>query len=73
MERQHLEKCFGLIAIEKRYANSDHLIEALKTRVLEDMEKGELRPLKGYCWKKVFSPRSRSTKYSMFWERGFPF
>ncbi len=43
MEREHLEKRFGLIAVEKGYINPDHLIEALKTQVVEDMEKGEHR------------------------------
>jgi hypothetical protein len=43
MEREHLEKRFGLIAVEKGYVNPDHLIEALKTQVIEDMEKGEHR------------------------------
>jgi tRNA U34 5-methylaminomethyl-2-thiouridine-forming methyltransferase MnmC len=43
MEREHLEKRFGLIAVEKGYIKPDHLIEALKTQVVEDMEKGEHR------------------------------
>ena len=43
MESEHLEKRFGLIAVEKGYVNPDHLIEALKTQVIEDMEKGEHR------------------------------
>lgn len=43
MEREHLEKRFGLIAVEKGYVNPEHLVEALKTQVVEDMEKGEHR------------------------------
>lgn len=43
MEREHLEKRFGLIAVEKGYVEPEHLIDALKTQVVEDMEKGEHR------------------------------
>jgi len=43
MEREHLEKRFGLIAVEKGYVKPENLIEALKTQVVEDMEKGEHR------------------------------
>jgi len=43
MEREHLEKRFGLIAVEKGYIKPEDLVDALKTQVLEDMGKGEHR------------------------------
>jgi hypothetical protein len=43
MESEHLEKRFGLIAVEKGFIKPNDLIEALRTQVIEDMEKGEHR------------------------------
>ena len=43
MEREHLEKRFGVIAVEMGLITAEQLIEALKTQVTEDMEKGKHR------------------------------
>jgi hypothetical protein len=43
MEREHLEKRFGVIAVDKGLITPDQLIEALKIQVTEDMEKGKHR------------------------------
>jgi hypothetical protein len=43
MEREHLEKRFGVVAVERGYILPEQLIHALKTQVIEDMEKGEHR------------------------------
>ena len=43
METEHLEKRFGIIAVEKGFISPEQLIEALRTQVVEDMEKGEHR------------------------------
>jgi hypothetical protein len=40
MEIDHLEKRFGVIAIEKGFLSADQVIEALRIQVLEDIEKG---------------------------------
>jgi hypothetical protein len=43
MESEHLEKRFGVVAVERGYILPQQLIEALKTQVMEDMAKGEHR------------------------------
>jgi len=45
MEKEHLEKRFGVLAVEKGYITPDDVIEALKIQVMEDMEKGKHRPI----------------------------
>ena len=43
METEHLEKRFGILAVEKAFVTADHVIEALKIQVIEDMQKGKHR------------------------------
>jgi len=43
METDHLEKRFGVLAVEKGFVNPDQVIEALKIQVMEDIEKGKHR------------------------------
>ncbi len=43
MENEHLERRFGIVAVERGYILPQQLIEALKTQVMEDMTKGEHR------------------------------
>ncbi|MCJ7600619.1 MAG: hypothetical protein MUO63_03845 [Desulfobulbaceae bacterium] len=43
METQHLEKRFGVIAIESGYVTPNEFVDALKIQVLEDIEKGQHR------------------------------
>jgi hypothetical protein len=43
METDHLEKRFGVLAVEKRFINANQLIEALRIQVMEDIEKGKHR------------------------------
>jgi hypothetical protein len=43
METQHLEKRFGVLAVEKGFITADQVIEALKIQVMEDLEKGKHR------------------------------
>ena len=43
METAHLEKRFGVIAIEKGYCSAEQFIEALKIQVIEDVNKGKHR------------------------------
>lgn len=43
METQHLEKRFGVIAIEKGFITPEQLVEALKIQIMEDVEKGKHR------------------------------
>ncbi len=43
METEHLEKRFGVIAIEKGYCSAEQFIEALKIQVMEDFNKGKHR------------------------------
>ena len=43
METEHLEKRFGILAVEKGFVTADHVIEALKIQVIEDMQKGKHR------------------------------
>lgn len=43
METEHLEKRFGILAVEKGFITADQVIEALKVQVTEDIEKGKHR------------------------------
>jgi hypothetical protein len=43
METEHLEKRFGILAVEKGFITADQVIEALKVQVMEDVEKGKHR------------------------------
>jgi hypothetical protein len=43
METEHLEKRFGVIAIDKGYCSAEQFIEALKIQVMEDITKGKHR------------------------------
>jgi hypothetical protein len=43
METQHLEKRFGVLAVEKGFITADQVIEALRIQVMEDIEKGKHR------------------------------
>ena len=43
METEHLEKRFGILAVEKGLITADQVIEALKIQVMEDIEKGQHR------------------------------
>ena len=43
METAHLEKRFGVIAIENGYCSAEQFIEALKIQVMEDFNKGKHR------------------------------
>jgi hypothetical protein len=45
MEKEHLEKRFGVLAVEKGYVTPDQVIEALRIQVTEDMEKSKHRPI----------------------------
>jgi hypothetical protein len=43
IETQHLEKRFGVIAIESGYVTPKEFVDALKIQVMEDIEKGRHR------------------------------
>lgn len=43
METGHLEKRFGVLAVEKGFIAPGQLIEAMKIQVMEDIEKGKHR------------------------------
>ncbi len=43
METQHLEKRFGVLAVEKGIITADQVIGALRIQVMEDIEKGKHR------------------------------
>jgi hypothetical protein len=43
METEHLEKRFGILAVEKGFVTADQVIEALRIQVMEDLEKGRHR------------------------------
>jgi hypothetical protein len=43
METEHLEKRFGIFAVEKGFVTADQVIEALKIQVIEDLERGKHR------------------------------
>ena len=43
METEHLEKRFGILAVEKGLITAEQVINALRIQVMEDMEKGKHR------------------------------
>jgi len=43
METEHLEKRFGILAVERGFITADQVIEALRIQVMEDIEKGKHR------------------------------
>lgn len=43
METEHLEKRFGVIAIEQGYCSPEQFVEALKIQVMEDLNRGRHR------------------------------
>ncbi len=43
METEHIEKRFGVLAVEKGLVTADHVIDALRIQVMEDMQKGRHR------------------------------
>lgn len=43
METEHLEKRFGVIAIEEECCSAEQFVEALKIQVMEDVNKGKHR------------------------------
>jgi hypothetical protein len=45
METNHMEKRFGILAVEKGFITANELIEALRIQVLDDIEKGKHRLL----------------------------
>ena len=40
MEIDHLEKRFGVLAVEKGFITAEQVVEALRIQVLEDIERG---------------------------------
>ncbi len=42
-ETEHLEKRFGILAVEKGWVTPDQVIEALRIQVVEDVQKGRHR------------------------------
>lgn len=43
METEHIEKRFGILAVEKGLVSADQVIEALRIQVMEDLQKGKHR------------------------------
>ena len=43
METQHLEKRFGVLAVEKGFITAEQVVDALRIQVMEDIEKGKHR------------------------------
>jgi hypothetical protein len=43
METDHLEKRFGIVAVEKGFVKPDEIVDALRTQVKEDVESGRHR------------------------------
>lgn len=43
METEHLEKRFGVLAVERGFVTADQVIEALRIQVTEDMYRGKHR------------------------------
>ncbi len=43
METEHLEKRFGVIAIEEGYVTAEQFVEALKVQVMDDINEGKHR------------------------------
>jgi hypothetical protein len=43
METEHLEKRFGIVAVEKGFVTAEQVVEAMRIQVLEDIERGKHR------------------------------
>jgi hypothetical protein len=43
METDHLEKRFGIVAVEKGFVKPDEIVDALRIQVKEDVESGRHR------------------------------
>jgi hypothetical protein len=43
METEHLEKRFGIVALEKGFVTAGQVVEAMRIQVLEDVECGKHR------------------------------
>jgi hypothetical protein len=43
METEHLEKRFGIVAVEKKFATAEQVVEAMRIQVLEDIQNGKHR------------------------------
>jgi hypothetical protein len=43
MSKEHLEKRFGVIAVEKGFVTADQVVEAMRIQIKEDVEKGKHR------------------------------
>ena len=43
METEHLEKRFGVLAVERGFVTAAQVIEALRIQVTEDMDEGKHR------------------------------
>jgi hypothetical protein len=43
METEHLEKRFGILAVEKGLITADQVINAMRIQIMEDVEKGKHR------------------------------
>ncbi len=43
METEHIEKRFGILAVEKGMVTAEQVIEALRIQVVEDLQKGKHR------------------------------
>jgi hypothetical protein len=43
MKIEHLQKRFGVIAVEKRFATADQVIDALRIQIAEDISTGKHR------------------------------
>ncbi len=43
METQHLDRRFGVSAVEMGFVTADQVVEALRIQVMEDIEKGKHR------------------------------
>ncbi len=43
METEHLDRRFGVSALEKGFVTADQIVEAFRIQVMEDIEKGKHR------------------------------
>ncbi len=43
METEHLEKRFGILAVEKGLVTAEQVIDAMKVQIMEDVNKGKHR------------------------------
>ena len=43
METEHLEKRFGILAVERGMISADQIINAMRIQIMEDVEKGKHR------------------------------